>query len=61
MSDDLSKTGKQDDIRININQDHEVAYWTDRLNVTADRLTLAVKEVGPMVKDVKAYLAGNSC
>ena len=56
MPDDLKNTGKGDDSRININQPHEVTYWTKTLNVTADKLAAAVKAVGPMVKDVKKYL-----
>lgn len=56
MTDDLKNTGKQDDIRINVNQDHEVAYWTKALNVSADKLKAAVKAVGPLVKDVKKHL-----
>jgi len=56
MPDDLKNRGKGDDSRININQIHEVAYWTKTLNVTAGKLAEAVKAVGPMVKDVKRYL-----
>lgn len=56
MSDNLQNTGKQDDIRININQDHEVKYWTKELNVSTDKLKEAVGKVGVMVADVKKYL-----
>lgn len=56
MSDDLKNTGKQDDIRINVNQDHEVSYWTKELGVSEAKLREAVKAVGPLVKDVKKYL-----
>lgn len=56
MADDLKNTGKQDDARINVNQDHEVAYWTKTLGVSAEKLKAAVNAVGPMVKDVKKYL-----
>lgn len=56
MPDDKSKTGKQDDIRINVNQVHEVTYWTKTLEVTEAKLREAVDAVGPMVKDVKKYL-----
>jgi hypothetical protein len=27
MADDLKQTGKADDTRINLDQDHEVNYW----------------------------------
>ncbi|HYD92388.1 MAG TPA: DUF3606 domain-containing protein [Flavobacterium sp.] len=56
MTDNLKNTGKQDDSRININQDHEVQYWTKELGVSAEKLREAVKAVGVMVKDVRAYL-----
>ena len=56
MADDLSKTGRQDDSRINIHQDYEVRYWSQQFGVTADRLKEAVRAVGPMVPDVKRFL-----
>lgn len=53
MADDLSKTGKGDDSRINVTQDHELSYWTKKLNVNPQRLKDAVKAVGPILKDVE--------
>lgn len=54
--DNLNKTGKQDDTRININQSHEVEYWTKKLGVSEAKLREAVGQVGVMVVDVKKYL-----
>ena len=34
MSDDLTKAGAQDRARINVNEVHEVTYWTNELGVT---------------------------
>ena len=56
MSDNLKKTGSADDKRININQPHEVQYWTKTLGVTEAKLSAAVKAAGPMVADVKKNL-----
>lgn len=56
MSDDLNKRGAQDRQRVNINEEHEVRYWTDALNVTPEQLRKAVKEVGPMADDVRNWL-----
>ena len=56
MSDDLRQTGKSDDTRININQDHEVSYWSQELGVSRDELQSAVAKVGPMVKNVRDHL-----
>ena len=56
MADDLTKTGRADDARINIHEDWELRYWSQTLGVTPDRLKEAVRAVGPMVRDVKRYL-----
>jgi hypothetical protein len=32
MADDLKQTGKTDDTRINIERDHEVKYWSEKLD-----------------------------
>lgn len=53
MTDDTSKAGKHDRIRINVNQVHERRYWCKALGATAAYLREVVKEVGPMVPDVK--------
>ena len=34
MADDLQKTARQDDERINVNQDHELSYWSEKLGVS---------------------------
>lgn len=57
MSDDLRNTGRREDARINIHQPHEVTYWTHEFNVTEEELEEAVREAGPMVGDVRTYLA----
>ena len=56
MADDLQKTGHQDDTRINVDQDHELSYWSEKLGVSRDRLREAVAKVGPMVKNVQQHL-----
>jgi hypothetical protein len=56
MADNLKETGKLDDCRININQEYEVSYWTEKLGVSADQLRSAVAKVGPVVKNVREHL-----
>jgi len=56
MSDDLSKTGHQDDIRINRDQDHELAYWARKLDTSPEELVQAIDAAGPFVKDIKEHL-----
>ena len=59
IMDDKTKTGKGDDSRINVNEAYEVQYWSEKFNVSADRLKEAVEEVGTQVSDVQQYLNGS--
>ena len=56
MADDLKQTGKPDDQRIDPDQDHELAYWSEKLGVSRAELRTAVEAAGPMVKDVQRHL-----
>ena len=56
MSDDRTKTGTADATRINVHEAYELRYWSQNLGITPERLKEAVRAVGPMVKDVRAYL-----
>ena len=56
MADDKSQIGKPDSEQININEEYEVAYWTDALGISKDELIKAVEAAGPWVKEVKEYL-----
>jgi uncharacterized protein DUF3606 len=38
MADYPKKTGKQDDIRMNVHQEHAVTYWAKELNVAPEQL-----------------------
>ena len=58
MPDDLTNRGAADAQRINMNERHEVEYWTKKYGVTAERLKKAVEEAGPMAKDVEKKLKG---
>jgi len=54
MSDDLSKKGFQDRSRINMNEDHEVAYWTEKFGVPKEELQSAIDVAGSnLVTDVE--------
>ena len=59
MSDDKTKKGPRDASRVNVNEDYEVRYWTQTLGCTESQLRAAVKAVGVMVADVRAWLAKN--
>jgi hypothetical protein len=56
MADDLKQTARPDDARINVDQDHELRYWSEKLGVSRDDLRKAVQDAGPMVKDVQRHL-----
>jgi hypothetical protein len=58
MADNLKQTGKPDDQRINVDQDHELTYWSEKLGVSRDKLREAVAKAGPMVKNVERELRG---
>ena len=57
MADNLKQTGKPDDARINIEQDHEVQYWSEKFGVSREQLKQAVRSAGQMAKDVQRHLA----
>ena len=46
MADDKSNRGPQDASRINVNEEYEIAYWTGKFGVSAERLRAAVNKVG---------------
>jgi hypothetical protein len=56
MTDNKQDRGKADRERINIHEAYEVEYWTKHFGVSKDKLVEAVKAVGVMARDVKAYL-----
>ena len=56
MADNTSKFNKADASRINLQQDHEVAYWTTALGVTKAELEAAVKAVGTTAAAVRRHL-----
>jgi hypothetical protein len=54
--DNKTKVGSPDRNLININEDYELQYWSEKFGVTHDELRKAVKAVGTSVKHVQAYL-----
>jgi hypothetical protein len=56
MPDDTSEIGLQDQLRINVNEPHEVRYWTQRLGCSEKDLREAVAKAGVMAEDVRAAL-----
>ncbi|MBI2769812.1 MAG: DUF3606 domain-containing protein [Burkholderiales bacterium] len=59
MSDDTSKTGKQDRDRINVNEDYELRDWSKKFGCSPEQLKAAVRKVGVMASDVEKELKGS--
>lgn len=59
MPDNPNLRGPQDDSRINVNQPHEVRYWTAHFGITEAVLRQAVAAVGVMVTNVREWLKRN--
>ena len=60
MSDDKANPGRPDRNRINMQEEYEVQYWSEKFGVSQEELTSAVKKVGPMASDVKRELKTHS-
>jgi len=56
MPDDPAKRGQQDRSRISLLEPHEVQYWADKFNVSKERLSEAVKNVGHSATAVEKEL-----
>jgi hypothetical protein len=56
MADDPSKRRGSDRQRINVHEDYELRYWSEKFGVSRDELRRAVEQVGPMVQDVARHL-----
>ena len=56
MSDNLQDRGPADRARVNVNETHEVRYWTQKFNCTPEQLRAAVAKAGVMADDVEREL-----
>ena len=56
MADDKNIRGPADAARINVNEEHELRYWTRVLDVSEEKLRAQVALVGVMAKDVRQSL-----
>lgn len=56
MADNTDDRGPRDRSRINVNQPHELQYWSRKLGVTEQELRSAVEKAGPMVDNVQRQL-----
>jgi uncharacterized protein DUF3606 len=56
MADNASERGMRDRSRINVNQPHEMSYWSKKFGVSEAQLRTAVEQVGPMAEKVEQHL-----
>jgi hypothetical protein len=56
MTDNLQNRGPQDRERVNVHEEWERRYWSEKWNVTQQELERAVNKVGPMAEDVAKEL-----
>lgn len=56
MPDSADARGGPDRTRINLNQEHEVRYWSEKFQVTREALWQAVEAAGPMALAVEREL-----
>jgi hypothetical protein len=56
MADNPNIRSGQDRKRVNVNQEHEVRWWTQKWGVSREELEKAVQAVGTSVNKVEEYL-----
>ena len=56
MPDDTSNRSHADQLMIDVNEPHEVRYWTQRLGCSEQQLRDAVAKAGAMAKEVRQVL-----
>jgi predicted metal-binding transcription factor (methanogenesis marker protein 9) len=56
MSDDLSKKGNADRIRVAKGEEHEVKYLANKFGVSKEEVEKAIDRAGPMRENVEAEL-----
>ncbi|MCQ6961270.1 DUF3606 domain-containing protein [Mucilaginibacter aquariorum] len=54
--DSTKNVGSPDRDRINVNEDYELQYWSEKFGVSRDRIKEAVEAVGTSVEAVQKYL-----
>lgn len=56
MADNPKNRGPQERAKVNMDQDHEVEYWTKKWGVSENQLRAVVKATGPSTDAVAKYL-----
>ena len=56
--DDKNKKGPEDSSRINVNEDYELQYWSEKFGVSREELKNAVAKAGVSSKAVEDIFKG---
>ncbi|TXH38093.1 MAG: DUF3606 domain-containing protein [Rhodospirillaceae bacterium] len=56
MADDKSKRASEDGRTVNLNENYEVRYWSEKWGVSKDELQRAVSKVGSRADAIARYL-----
>jgi|tagenome__1003787_1003787.scaffolds.fasta_scaffold16382846_1 hypothetical protein len=56
MADDKQNRGEPDRSRINVQEDYEVRYWSQKFGVSREQLRAAVQKVGTSAEAVRQEL-----
>jgi hypothetical protein len=56
MADDLKDRGARDRSRVNVHEEYEVRYWTEKWGVTREQLVAAVQKAGVSAQAVASEL-----
>lgn len=60
MADDPNQRGGQDRTRIDVHQEHELRYWSQKFGVSPEALKAAVQAVGTRAEDVQRHVSGGA-
>ncbi len=56
MPDNTNQRNSPDSKRINVNEDYELRYWSEKFSVSNEKLKSAVEKVGTSAEKVEEYL-----
>ena len=54
MADDKTNRRPADRARVNVHEEYELRYWSEKFGCTHDELKAALRKAGVMAKDVEA-------
>lgn len=57
MTDSFNNVLGSNELKINVKETFDLHYWCEELNLKKEELLDIVKQVGPMVHDVRLHLA----